>query len=64
MVTAKQFKQCHRYNKIRKAFSKFYRRHSEVIVKYNIVLKIVLQTEHVGSSIVWRFSLYSQKNCC
>ena len=32
-------KQGYRYNKIRKAFSKFYHRHSELIVKYNIGLK-------------------------
>ena len=32
-----------RYHKIRKAFSKFYYRHSELIVKYNIGLKTLLQ---------------------
>ena len=31
------------YNKIRKAFSKFYHSHSELIVKYNIGLKTLLQ---------------------
>ena len=35
-LTAKLFKLCYRYQKIRKAFSKFYHRHSELIVKYNI----------------------------
>ena len=34
-LTAKLLKQGYRYHKIRKAFSKFYRRHSELIVKYN-----------------------------
>ena len=38
--TAKLLKQCYRYHKIRKAFSKFYHRHSELIVKYNIGLKL------------------------
>ena len=33
----------YRYHKIRKAFSKFYHRHSELIVKYNIGLKTSLQ---------------------
>ena len=42
-LTAKLFKQGYRYHKIRKAFSKFYYRHSELIVKYNIVLKTLLQ---------------------
>ena len=36
-------KQGYRYHKIRKAFSKFNHRHSELIVKYNIGLKTLLQ---------------------
>ena len=36
-------KQCYQYNTLRKAFSEFYYRHSEMIVKYNICLKIILQ---------------------
>ena len=43
-LTAKLLKQGYRYHKIRKAFSKFYHRHSELIVKYNIGLKIGLKT--------------------
>ena len=39
-LNAKLLKQGYRYNKIRKAFSKFYHRHSELIVKYNIGLKL------------------------
>ena len=42
-LTAKLLKQGYRYHKIRKAFSKFYNRHSELIVKYNICLKTLLQ---------------------
>ena len=42
-LTAKLLKQGNRYHKIRKAFSKFYHRHSEFIVKYNIGLKTLLQ---------------------
>ena len=42
-LTAKLLKQGYRYHKIRKAFSKFYYRHSELIVKYNIGLKTLLQ---------------------
>ena len=41
-LTAKLLKQGYRYHKIRKAFSKFYR-HPELIVKYNIGLKTLLQ---------------------
>ena len=42
-LTAKLLKQGYRYHKIRKSFSKFYYRHSELIVKYNIGLKTLLQ---------------------
>ena len=42
-LTAKFSKQGYRYDKIRKAFSKFYHKHSELIVKYNIGLKTLLQ---------------------
>ena len=42
-LTAKLLKQGYRYHKIRKAFSKFYHRHSELIVKYNIGLKTLRQ---------------------
>ena len=38
VLTAKLLKQGYRYNIIRKAFSKFYHRHQELIVKYNIGL--------------------------
>ena len=40
-LTAKLLKQGYRYHKFRKAFSKFYHRHSEL--KHNIGLKILLQ---------------------
>ena len=39
-LTAELLKQGYRYHKIRKTFSKFYHRHSELIVKYNIGLKL------------------------
>ena len=39
----KLLKQGYRYHKIRKAFSRFYHRHSELIVKYNIGFKSLLQ---------------------
>ena len=43
-LTAKLLKQgYYRYNIIRKAFSKFYHRHSELIVKYSIGLETLLQ---------------------
>ena len=42
-LTSKLIKQGYRYHKIRKAFSKCYHRHKELIVKYNIGLKTLLQ---------------------
>ena len=42
-LTAKLLKQGYRHHKIRKAFSTFYHRHSELIVKYKIGLKTLLQ---------------------
>ena len=38
-ITAKRHKQGYRYYKLRKAFSKFYRRHYELISKFNVGLK-------------------------
>ena len=36
VLTAKLLRQGYRYYKIRKAFSKFYRRHFDVVSKYNV----------------------------
>ena len=46
-LTAKLLKQGYRYHKLRKAFSKFYRRHYELISKFNVELKSLL---HQGLS--------------
>ena len=46
-LTAKLLKQGYRYHKLRKAFSKFYRRHYEWISKFNVGLKSLL---HQGLS--------------
>ena len=42
-ATDKLSKQGYRHHNIRKALSRFYHRHSELIVKYNIGLKTLLQ---------------------
>ena len=39
VLTAKRLRQGYRYHKIRKAFSKFYRRHFDIESKYNVGLK-------------------------
>ena len=46
-LTAKLLKQGYRYHKLRKAFSKFYRRHYELVSKLNVGLKSLL---HQGLS--------------
>ena len=42
-LTAKLLTQGYRYHKLRKAFSKFFHRHYELIEKYNVSLKKRLQ---------------------
>ena len=42
-LTAKLLRQGYRYFKLRQAFSKFYRRHSALVEKYNVSLKTLLQ---------------------
>ena len=42
-LTAKLLKQCYRYHKLRKEFSKFNRRHFELIEKYHVSLKKLMQ---------------------
>ena len=42
-LTAKLLTQGYRYFKLRKAFSKFYRRHSALVEKYSVNMKTLLQ---------------------
>ena len=42
-LTSKVLRQGYRYFKLRKAFSKFYRRHSALVEKYSVNLKTLLQ---------------------
>ena len=46
-LTAKLLQQGYRYHKLRKSFSKFYRRHYELVSKFNVGLKTLL---HQGLS--------------
>ena len=58
-LTAKLLRQGYRYFKLRKAFSKFYRRHSAFVEKYNVGLKTLLQQAisepEFYSDLVYRF---------
>ena len=42
-INAMLLKQGYRYHKLRKAFTKFYRRHSELVDKHNVSLRKLLQ---------------------
>ena len=42
VLTAKLLRQGYRYHKLRKAFPKFYRRHFDLVFKYNVGLKTLL----------------------
>ena len=58
-LTAKLLRQGYRYVKLRKAFLKFYHRHSAFVEKYNVSLKTLLQQgilepEFYGA-LVYRF---------
>ena len=46
-LTAKLLQQGYRYHRLRKTFSKFYRRHYELVSKFSVGLKILL---HQGLS--------------
>ena len=39
VLTAKLLRQGYKYHKLPKAFSKFHRRHIDIVSKYNVVLK-------------------------
>ena len=40
---------------LRKPFSKFYRRHSGLIVKYNVGLKALLQQGHISELVFYTY---------
>ena len=65
-LTAKLLRQGYRYHKIRKAFSKFYRRHFDIVSKYNVGLKTLLleglsEPEFYGD-MVYKFRKIIGKN--
>ena len=50
-LSAKLLKQDYRYHKLLKAFSKFFSRHFEMIEKYHVSLKNLMQ------QVLWRFGI-------
>ena len=66
VLTAKRLRQGYRYHKLRKAFSKFYRRHFDIVSKYNVGLKTLLlqglsEPEFYGD-LVYKFRKIIGKN--
>ena len=66
VLTAKLLRQGYRYHKIRKAFSKLYRRHFDIVSKYNVGLKSLLlqclsEPEFYGD-LVYKFRKNNGKN--
>ena len=66
VLTAKLLRQIYRYHKIRKAFSKFYRWHFDILSKYKIGLKTLLleglsEPEFYGD-LVYKFRKIIGKN--
>ena len=64
--TAKLLRQGYRYHKMRKAFSKVYRRHFDIVTKYNVGLKTLLleglsEPEFYGD-LVYKFRKIIGKN--
>ena len=53
VLTAKRLRQGYRYHKIPKAFSKFYRRHFDIVSKYNVGLQTLL-LEGLSEPVVYR----------
>ena len=64
VLTTKLLRQGYRYHKIRKAFSKFYPRHSDIVFKYNVGLKILqgLSEPEFYGDLVYKFRKKINKN--
>ena len=52
-LIAKLLQQGYRYHKLRKTFSKFYRRHYELISKFNVGRKTLFTRGPIGTRILW-----------
>ena len=65
-MTANFLRQGYRYHKLHKAFSKFYRRHFDIVSKYNVGLKTLLLQGLSGpefyGDLVYKFRKIVGKN--
>ena len=53
ILPTKLLQQGYRYHKLRKAFSKSYRRHHELVPKVKVGLKTLFATGPIGTRILW-----------
>ena len=61
VLTAKLLRQGYRYHKIHKAFSKFYRRHFDIVSKYNVGLKRLLLEAFQNLNFMGTWCINSEK---
>ena len=59
-LTSKLLKQGYRNHKLHKAFSRFYYRHSELVVKYNICIKSLMQ-QGISEPVFYEDFVYRSK---
>ena len=52
-LTAKLLQQGYRYHKLRKTFSKFYRRHYEMVFLIQCWIKNTFASRPIGTGILW-----------
>ena len=61
VLTAKHLRQGYRYHKLRKAFSKFYRRHFDLVPKYNVGLKHFFSKDYLKLNFMETWCINSDK---
>ena len=61
VLTAKLLRQGYRYHKLRKAFSKFYRRYFDIVSKYNVGLKTLLLLGFQNLNFMGTWCINSEK---
>ena len=63
LLTAKLLDQGYRYHKLRKAFSQFYRRHSDLVSKFNVGLKSLL-LQGLSEPVFYGDLVYKVRKIC
>ena len=61
VLTVKLLRQGYRYHKIRKAFSKFHRRHFDIVSKYNVGMKTLFYKAFQNLNFMGTWCINSEK---